>query len=77
MYELNVEIQANSRRFTFTTPSGTTHSESKMKKSSENQRFSELFFFVHHGKIRQNKAQTEILVHLLKRRESSVKISGV
>lgn len=24
MYELNVEIQANSRRFTFTTPSGTT-----------------------------------------------------
>ena len=35
-------------------PSGTTHSESKMKKSSENQRFSELFFFAHHGKIRQN-----------------------
>jgi len=27
-----------------------------MKKSSENQRFSELFFFAHHGKIRQNKA---------------------
>ena len=37
-------------------PSGTTNSESKMKKSSENQRFSELFFFAHHGKIRQNKA---------------------
>ncbi|WP_302614688.1 hypothetical protein, partial [uncultured Duncaniella sp.] len=36
--------------------SGTTHSESKMKKSSENHCFSELFFFVHHGKIRQNEA---------------------
>lgn len=67
MYELNVEIQANSRRFTFTTPSGTTHSESKMKKSSENQRFSELFFFAHHGKIRQNEGQAENPVHMLKR----------
>lgn len=50
------DIQADSTKFRFTTPSGTTHSESKMKKSSENQRFSELFFFVHHGKIRQNEA---------------------
>ena len=37
-------------------PSGTTQSESKLRKNPENQRFSGFFLFPHHRRIRQNKS---------------------
>lgn len=51
MYELNVEIQANSRRFTFTTPSGTTMVKYQIKKIAEIQTFQRFLFCPFSSKI--------------------------